>query len=203
MAYRDLAFPELRPGETFPDAKFVEDYLKTYAKHFNLYPSIRFNIKVVNVEWRQSEKMWEVLIEDCKDYSRSMHFFRSVIVANGHFNKPIIPRDIQGLHDDDQFKGVVMHSKTYRRPDVPLFEGKRIIVVGGGSSGNDIANDLLSVAAQIFHSTKDESNVAQSSPLREKINVGRIIRCFGGNRVELSDGQILNDIDVILFATGY
>jgi Pyridine nucleotide-disulphide oxidoreductase len=59
-----------------------------------------------------------------------------VIVATGYDRDPVIP-DWSGR---DSFRGELLHSRDYRSPEP--FAGKRVLVVGPGCSGMEIAYDL-------------------------------------------------------------
>ncbi|KAG8524945.1 Dimethylaniline monooxygenase [N-oxide-forming] 5, partial [Galemys pyrenaicus] len=54
-----------------------------------------------------------------------------------------------------RFKGEYIHSWEYKSPE--KFQGKRIVVVGIGNSGVDLAIDLSRVASQVFLSTRTGS----------------------------------------------
>jgi hypothetical protein len=51
-----------------------------------------------------------------------------------------------GIH---KFKGQILHSQDYRTPDA--FQGKRVLVIGLGNSGGDIAVELSRIASQVHH----------------------------------------------------
>ena len=61
---------------------------------------------------------------------------RQLIVATGHQNTPVIP-EWKGRSD---FKGELLHSSEYRNPDA--YRGTKVLVVGSGNSGMEIAHDL-------------------------------------------------------------
>jgi cation diffusion facilitator CzcD-associated flavoprotein CzcO len=61
---------------------------------------------------------------------------RQLIVATGHQNAPFIP-EWKGRSD---FKGELLHSADYRNPEA--YRGKKVLVVGSGNSGMEIAHDL-------------------------------------------------------------
>jgi putative flavoprotein involved in K+ transport len=61
---------------------------------------------------------------------------RAVIAATGSWASPVIP-DLPGRAD---FRGDVLHSARYAGP-LP-FAGRRVLVVGGGNSGAQIAAEL-------------------------------------------------------------
>jgi cation diffusion facilitator CzcD-associated flavoprotein CzcO len=65
--------------------------------------------------------------------------------VNWHPNLP----DYPGV---ERFRGEVRHSSTYTDPDE--FRGKRVLIVGGGNSGVDIACDAALSASQAFLSVR-------------------------------------------------
>ncbi len=66
---------------------------------------------------------------------------RSVVVATGYDLVPGIP-DWPGL---DTFKGTLMHSASYRRPEP--FIGQDVLIAGAGNSGTEIARELAEAGA--------------------------------------------------------
>jgi cation diffusion facilitator CzcD-associated flavoprotein CzcO len=72
--------------------------------------------------------------------------YLGVVVANGHLVKPRLP-DYPG-----KFDGLQLHSAQYKTPDV--LTGKRVLVVGAGNSGCDIAVEAVHHASAVFHSTR-------------------------------------------------
>lgn len=68
--------------------------------------------------------------------------YGAVIVANGHHNEPSLP-----LHAG-AFDGVVLHSRDYRGREA--FRGKRVLVVGVGNSGSQIAVDVSLAAEHVY-----------------------------------------------------
>jgi cation diffusion facilitator CzcD-associated flavoprotein CzcO len=77
-----------------------------------------------------------------------------VIVALGHEQEPSIP-DWPGRED---FRGVLLHTSEYRNPRP--FEGQRVLVVGPGSSGMEIALELAeSRAERVWLSVRTPPNI--------------------------------------------
>ena len=90
------------------------------------------------------EERWKVTVYDVKTHTEKRYEYDAVMICNGHNSKISMP-DIPGMSD---FQGVSMHSKIYRIPDP--FAGKRVLVVGGGPSGCDIAVKLLNAAKKVL-----------------------------------------------------
>ena len=79
---------------------------------------------------------------------------RQVVVATGYEHTPVIP-DWPGK---DGFVGELLHSANYRNPTP--YQGKRVLVVGGGSSGFEIATDVATGgAAKAWLSLRTPPNI--------------------------------------------
>ena len=77
-----------------------------------------------------------------------------VVVATGYEQTPILP-DWPGR---DLFAGELMHSRDYRNPEP--FSGKRVLVVGPGCSGMEIAHDLAEGgASKVWLSARTPPNI--------------------------------------------
>ncbi|XP_020206764.1 probable flavin-containing monooxygenase 1 [Cajanus cajan] len=149
--------------EDNPSHKQVIDYLDSYAQHFGLIPYIRFNSKVIDIDYvgKSSEEMeswelwggngrpfcskgtWHVSVQDTKNFSIEVHKAEFVILCIGkHSGFPNIPEFPPG-QGPEVFNGRVMHSMDYSNLDsesaVELIKRKRVTVVGSQKSGLDIA----------------------------------------------------------------
>uniref|UniRef100_A0A3Q2DPN1 Flavin-containing monooxygenase n=1 Tax=Cyprinodon variegatus TaxID=28743 RepID=A0A3Q2DPN1_CYPVA len=92
---------------------------------------------------------WEVVTEN-KDGLEERHVFDAVICCSGHFNYPNLPlKDFPGI---ETFEGKYSHSWDYKGPED--MHGKRVVVIGIGNSGGDIAVESSRVAEQVYLSTR-------------------------------------------------
>jgi cation diffusion facilitator CzcD-associated flavoprotein CzcO len=154
--YSDFPMPAEWPEH--PPHELVWQYLRSYARHFGLYDEIQFNTSVARIEpvedagCRMQEaggsknkaaapSGWNVTLAD-----GSRRRYRGVVIANGHNWDPRWP-EFPG-----EFTGTVLHSSQYKSPEV--CRGRRVLVVGGGNSGFDIATDVALHAAATFHSLR-------------------------------------------------
>lgn len=129
LAFEDYPVPANWPD--FPHHAQLFDYFKDYVDHFGFRDRILFRTRVTGAE-RQPDGRWLVTSDDghTRDYD-------VLIVANGHHWDPNLP-DYPG-----EFDGVLMHSHAYNDPFDPVdMRGKRVVVVGMGNSGLDIASEL-------------------------------------------------------------
>lgn len=79
---------------------------------------------------------------------------RHVVIATGRANTPVIP-EWPGV---DAFTGELLHSSAYRNAEP--YSGKRVLVVGAGASGMDIACDLATGgAAKVWMAVRTPPNI--------------------------------------------
>jgi putative flavoprotein involved in K+ transport len=120
-----MAFPS--PKDTYPSKDDVAAYLQSYTSAFDL--PVRLNTKVSSLTQRDEAY---VLATAAEEFTASQ-----VIVATGPFQVPFVPPVARDL-DEAVFQ---IHSADYRNP-AQLPEGGHALVVGGGNSGFQIAEEL-------------------------------------------------------------
>jgi hypothetical protein len=135
--YSDYPMPDDYPE--YPSHVQAWEYLRSYARHFGLYSHIEFNTAVERVE--PDGPLWRVTLANGQ-----VRRYSGVVIANGHNWDPRWP-EYPG-----EFHGLALHSADYKTPDV--LAGKRVLVVGAGNSGCDIAVEAAQRAALTFHSSR-------------------------------------------------
>lgn len=90
-----------------------------------------------------------------------------------------------------------MHSHDYRVPDV--FAGKRVLVIGAGASGMDIALEVTSVVKKVIlsHHLKEQPGSVFPENLELKPDVIKL----EGRKAFFVDGSE-DDVDVVFLCTG-
>uniref|UniRef100_A0A672JF61 Flavin-containing monooxygenase n=1 Tax=Salarias fasciatus TaxID=181472 RepID=A0A672JF61_SALFA len=150
MSFSDFPPPARLPNNMHHSE--VLSYLRLYAQTFNLMGRINFETTVVGVRQRSDFAVtgqWEVEVEN-KEGQRDTRVFDAVMVCTGHFTHPHLPlKDFPGI---ESFQGKYYHSWDYRNAEG--LEGKRVLVVGLGNSGGDIAVDISRVAERVYLSTR-------------------------------------------------
>ncbi|XP_067240887.1 flavin-containing monooxygenase 5-like isoform X2 [Chanodichthys erythropterus] len=153
MCYSDFPIPAHFPN--YMHNSLIMDYFRMYAEHFQLTRHIRFQTKVLHVTPRPDfphSGQWDVEIQS-KDGQREKQVFDAVMVCTGHHCHPHLPlKDFPGI---DTFKGKYFHSRDYKNPEE--WRGKRVVVIGIGNSGGDIAVELSRMAKQVYLSTRKGS----------------------------------------------
>ncbi|XP_006876062.1 PREDICTED: dimethylaniline monooxygenase [N-oxide-forming] 5-like [Chrysochloris asiatica] len=148
-AYSDYPAPDDYPNYLH-NSKMME-YVRMYARQFNLNKYIRFLSKVCSVKKHSdfpSTGQWDVLVET--EGKQETHVFDGVMVCSGHYTDSVLP--LQFFPGIKRFRGSYFHSCDYRTPE--KFVDKRVLVIGIGNSGADIACELGHMAKQVFISTR-------------------------------------------------
>ena len=124
-------FPGLKfrgSPDSFPAKEEVADYFVSYAKM--IAAPVRCGVEVTSV--RRIEGRWGFHVET----SQGSFEANNVVAATGAFQTPVIPQVVPNDVGVTQ-----IHSSDYRNPK-QLPEGA-VLVVGAGSSGGQIADELL------------------------------------------------------------
>ncbi|XP_054021432.1 flavin-containing monooxygenase 3 [Dryobates pubescens] len=150
--YPDFPFPDDHPN--YMHNTRLHHYLCKYAEHFGLLRHIQFKTLVTKVRKHPNFSVtgqWEVVTQ--RDGKEETSAFDAVMVCSGHQVYPNLPlADFPGI---ETFKGCYFHSREYKEPE--KFRGKKVLVIGLGNSGSDIAVELSTVASQVYLSTRSGS----------------------------------------------
>ncbi|KAI0478067.1 putative dimethylaniline monooxygenase [Xylaria cf. heliscus] len=131
--------------------------------------------------------------------------FDFLVVATGHFYLPYVPAIPGILEYDEKFPGRILHSKHY--PELSHFEGKRVVVVGGSISAFDTLHDIRTVTkGPVISSLREPNPTFGWAPFTHpSIDVRPEISSFDPitGRIKFADGSLADDVDLVVFATGY
>ncbi|KAI0593083.1 hypothetical protein F4775DRAFT_579592 [Biscogniauxia sp. FL1348] len=221
MQYSDLNFPA--GCEIYPSREVVQEYLVEYAKEVRHL--IKFSTQVEDIALRtipitsasgkpRTQDQWDVRAKDLLSGETSLQTYDAVVVASGHYTTPYIPDSDPGSNSmvdirafNEAHPGVITHSKLYRNPE--SYRGKKVVVVGTGPSGLDIAAQIRPVCkGPLLVSAKTGSPPETLAHLGVE-QVGEIARFLPGERGVVfraaNDGsdRVETGVDVVLFCTGY
>jgi len=141
------ALPHLPlPAEypTYVPRKKLVDYYLNYAKQFDIQP--HFNETATSVK-RDGAK-WQVTTAKGTSYSAE-----NVVIATGVNRVPHYP-SWEGM---DTYKGQLIHSRNYKNPKP--FEGHKVLVIGMGNTGAEVALDLAEHGLETYISVRSPINV--------------------------------------------
>ncbi|MFE6971956.1 flavin-containing monooxygenase [Isoptericola sp. NPDC057653] len=141
-AFSDLPMPKDYPE--WPSGEQVQAYLERYVDLHDLRPTLRLSTEVVRAELTAAEDGWLVTARRSGEPVGDPEPFDHVVVANGIFSDPVIPR-FEGLAQLMRAGGkVVAASQLTSLEDA---RDKHVVVVGYGKSACDVAAEIGPVAA--------------------------------------------------------
>lgn len=178
-------FP-MKTDADYPSHRTLIEYFRDYAEHFRLTEHFTFETKVTALE-RGVDGLW-TLRADGPDGPIEARY-DGVILANGTLAEPNVP-EFRG-----EFTGEIMHTSRYKR--ATQLTGKRVLIIGAGNSGCDIAVDAVHHAASVDMSVrrgyyfvpryifgKPSDTLNQGRPLPRPIKQfidARVLRAFTGD----------------------
>ncbi len=179
-------FP-MRTRVDYPGHRVLKEYFQEYADRFGLTDLFRFETKVTRLEPRDGG--WD-LTSSGPD-GEETRWYAGVVLANGTLAEPNVP-SFRG-----EFTGELLHTSAYKSPE--MLRGKRVLLIGAGNSGCDIAVDAVHHADSIdmsvrrgyyfvprylFGKPSDTLNQGRPLPARIKQAVdSRVLRAFTGDPV--------------------
>jgi hypothetical protein len=122
-------FPDDYPD--YPRHDQLLAYLRGFADDNDLGPHLRLGVEVQHAE--PSDHGWRLELADGSSASHS-----HLVLCSGSQWSPNVPSY------PGEWRGEAMHSRDYR--DAAVFDGRRVLVVGAGNSGCDIACDAATRA---------------------------------------------------------
>ncbi|HZX42532.1 MAG TPA: NAD(P)-binding domain-containing protein [Myxococcaceae bacterium] len=135
--FHDFPMPEEYPD--YPSHAQVLAYMRAFADAYRLREHIRFDTGVTSAVPESAG--WKVTLS-----TGEVRPYASLVCANGTNWHPTMP-SYPGV-----FAGEMRHTRTYRSPEE--LRGKRVLIVGAGNSGADIACDAARTAARAFLSVR-------------------------------------------------
>jgi cation diffusion facilitator CzcD-associated flavoprotein CzcO len=137
--FSEELFDEWQWQEHFAEQPETERYLNHVVDRFDLRRDIRFGARVTAAEWDASSARWRVTTDDGTEYEA-----RFLVAATGVLSVPYFPAVV----GRDDFQGVQHHTGLW--PAEPVdFAGKRVAVIGTGSSGVQIIPIVARDAASL------------------------------------------------------
>jgi indole-3-pyruvate monooxygenase len=127
----------------YPSRDQFVAYLESYARHFGLEP--RFGQEVLSAHLRNGR--WQTRTPE------AVYSSRYLVIATGHYARAQLPM----WPGQETFGGEVVHSSAYKN-GAP-YRAKRVLVVGFGNSGGEIAIDLFEHGAKLALSVRGQVNV--------------------------------------------
>ncbi|XP_055814314.1 probable indole-3-pyruvate monooxygenase YUCCA10 [Solanum dulcamara] len=145
-----------------PKNEFIQ-YIDEYVEKFNIKP--KFQTCVESAFFNNEDKKWNVKSRNVASGEMELYACDFLILATGENNEGHIP-NVLGL---ENFKGEIIHSSEYKSGE--KYEEKKVLVVGSGNSGMEIAFDLSNYGSH--------TSIVVRSPIhvvtREMVHIGMLM----------------------------
>lgn len=139
-SFSDEVQQEWSWSERYASQSEILRYIHFVADRFDLERDVRLGVRVVAAAFDEERALWTVRSSDGQSFTA-----RYLIFATGCLSVPIEP-DIPGL---DAFSGEVYRTSNWPHEDVD-FSGKRVAVVGTGSSGIQVIPEIAARAEHLY-----------------------------------------------------
>lgn len=136
LAYCYSFEPNAEWSQIFAPGREIHDYIKAVARKHDVEQFIRYDEEAVRAEY--ADGLWR--LETVKG---DRGLFNAVLTATGLLHHPVLP-DIAGL---DSFAGAAFHSSRWNH-DIAM-TGKRVGVIGTGSTATQIVSAVVGEAAKL------------------------------------------------------
>jgi len=121
----------------------IERYWQGVAKKYDLYKHIKLNHKVIEARWDDEDGKWKVIVENTETGEKIHDEGDFLVSCSGFLNNwkwPDIP-------DREKFKGYLAHTASWK--DGYDFKGKRVALIGSGSSAIQVLPTLQPIVGHI------------------------------------------------------
>nr|CBX26643.1 flavin-dependent monooxygenase (ZvFMOa) [Zonocerus variegatus] len=190
MAFPDFPFHHV--DDSYVSSKEVLKYFNNFCDAFDLRKLVKFQHHVENV--RPCDSGWLVTVTDLTTMMEQSFEFDAVAVCTGQCWCPLYP-NVEGR---TIFRGRQIHAHEFRCPD--SFRNRRVLVIGAGPSGHDLALNISYVAKQVFISRRELKTVEGLFP--DNVTEKPLLTSLSEYTAHFSDGTS-TDIDDIIYCTGY
>jgi putative flavoprotein involved in K+ transport len=151
--FPNLEFDDVAP-DVFPPKERVAKYFEDYARMIKA--PVRTGVEVKRVKRNENRPGFIVTTSD------GVIEAERVVVATGPFQTPQYPKIVSPDHGIDQ-----LHSSTYKNPG-QLTDGA-VLVVGGGASGSQIAEELCNAGRKVYLSVGEHYRPPRSYRQRDYV----------------------------------
>jgi putative flavoprotein involved in K+ transport len=160
----------------------LADWFEAYAMAMEI--NFWTGTELVSASYDEASHRWSAVVRDTADGRQRTVRPKHLVFANGLVGEPNIP-DLPGLKD---FKGDVMHTSAFSNG--AYWCGKKALVLGTGSSGHDIAQDL--------HANGVETTIIQRGPTMV-LSISPSAKLTYGvyNGVPLEDGDLFVTVNTL------
>ncbi|XDG09997.1 hypothetical protein ABKA04_009612 [Annulohypoxylon sp. FPYF3050] len=125
--------------QRFPGGPELRAYFEFVAKKWDLRRDTYFNTYISSATWDEIEYKWIIKARDGRTFKTTFFLPHTGVAAS---------RSVPDWKGISSFKGMMFHSSYWPHDDIDL-KGKRIAVVGTGSTGVQMSHALSEMAGEL------------------------------------------------------
>ncbi|GAB3009892.1 flavin-containing monooxygenase [Mycobacterium bourgelatii] len=149
--------------QAIADGGPILEYVKSTAAMYGIDKHIRYNQKVVNVDWSSAENRWTVQIDSNGEQSSITCSF--LFLCSGYYNyeEGYSPK----FAGSEDFTGPIIHPQHW--PEDLDYEGKNIVVIGSGATAVTLVPALANSGAKHVTMLQRSPTYIVSQPERDSV----------------------------------
>ncbi|KAI1407156.1 cyclopentanone 1,2-monooxygenase [Hypoxylon sp. FL1857] len=125
--------------QRFPDHKQLREYFQFVAEKWDLRKDTFFNTYINSAIWDEVQYKWIITAQDGRIFKATFFLPHTGIAAS---------RSVPDWRGIEYFKGLIVHS-SYWPHDEPDLKGKKVAVIGTGSTGVQLSHAVSEVAGEL------------------------------------------------------
>ncbi|RDW78252.1 hypothetical protein BP5796_06104 [Coleophoma crateriformis] len=182
--------------------QYIEDYFSTHS----VDGFLQLGTTVEDLSKLKDKDGWKLTLRKYNGIQQADEWweetFDAVVIANGHYSIPYIPY-VPGLEAYmKNFPQRVQHSKSYRR--AADYKGRKVLIIGNSASGHDVTAALLASAElPVYQSRRSTSRWDGAEPPQGIVWKPIVSEYLPNGRIYFEDRSSLDDVDTIIYCTGY
>ncbi len=161
-----LGFP-FNPWENpkaIADGPSILQYIKDTAQKFGIDKKIKFNHKVVDASWSDSDKLWTLKIAGNEKVQEQQLRCKFLFMCSGYYDydKGYTPE----FPGSETFKGVIIHPQKWD-PSIE-YANKKVVIIGSGATAVTLVPEMAKKAGKVTMLQRSPTYVV-SLPSEDKI----------------------------------
>jgi cation diffusion facilitator CzcD-associated flavoprotein CzcO len=152
--YQTSFEPNTQWSEEYAQGEELRKYWTEIARKYGVYKYLQLSRKVEDLTWNDQKSTWLVKVKSPATEENYLTEFDFVLTAIGRFNAWKLP-DYPGI---EKFKGLIRHTSNWD----PTFDlqGKKVAVIGNGSSGLQVVSNIHNRVAHLDHYARNKTWIA-------------------------------------------
>ncbi|KAI9034677.1 hypothetical protein DFJ74DRAFT_650175 [Hyaloraphidium curvatum] len=141
----------------------IEKYFARMMEKYNVGSFTTYNAEVLSMTWVEERAAWKLEVKTADGIVEDW----THVIVNGHgiLNRPKIPK----FEGEENYKGKILHTARFDR-SVPL-EGKKVAVIGNGSSGIQTIGSIGYKVAELHSYQRSNTWITNQLGTIDKIDV--------------------------------